>query len=97
MKTYETKTREEQVCTKMICDLCGFQSPSAGSWPSRDPDDYYYTGNTTVEFRDGHFYGDGEGSGLEFKADICPTCFKEKVMPALANLGCGVKIQEWDY
>jgi len=66
---------------KTTCDICGKEALN-GYWES-----FFYEVNkteveVTVKQKDGTEYQE-EGSGTNFRADICPTCFKEKVITVL--------------
>jgi hypothetical protein len=84
MKTYKTETitREEKVVDVYSCDLCGKASPSSYDWGA----DNHHDLSVTIQLSDCN-YGPGESSGQHTWTDICPECFKEKVVPAIEALG----------
>lgn len=94
MKT-ETHTREHTFCDKILCDLCGKQG-IGDSWESG----YYECNETEVEVtihqKDGHTY-QGGGDGYQYTVDLCPDCFKDRLIPWLNSQGANLKPVEWDY
>lgn len=86
-KNYKTievpaTTRQQQV--SMSCDFCGKETKSY-SW-----DRAYYEVNETevcveLKHKEGFHYPES-GSGQEFQCDMCPTCFKEKLVPFLKTI-----------
>ena len=84
MREYETVTEEvtRTRCKKMTCDLCGIEGVRA-YWESG----YYETNDTKVEVtvhaKKGMSYPDGDSWGHEYLVDICPKCFREKLVPWL--------------
>lgn len=89
-----TVTEERDVFFKRTCDLCGIESKSSGDW--RRPDDRFKVRETTVTYRDGDNFPEG-GSGTEIKVDICPECFKRKLVPWLKSQGVNVIEEEWNW
>lgn len=98
MKVYETvevpaTTRE--VCTHRSCDLCGITSRGE-DWRGGT----YEVNETTVkveivgEF--GEAYPEG-GSKTVYDIDLCPACFRDKLIPALEALGVKVEPREVDW
>ena len=97
MRIYRTEmiTREKQVLEKMVCDLCG-RKADGGSWPA----DRYEMGETEIrviiEQREGTNYPEG-GWGTKFEIDVCPQCFKEKLIPWLRSQGAKIEETEWEW
>jgi hypothetical protein len=91
-KKYVTE-RDELV--EVSCDLCGLIATDS-DWDSST----YAVKETEVEVRirqkDGKSYPDG-GWGTEYTADICPDCFKNKLIPWLESQGCKAERKEWEY
>jgi len=66
----------------VICDVCGKKSDKKGYWNTG----IYDIEDTTVEMDIGtSFPGDHDVINTSF--DICPTCFKDKLIPWLASQG----------
>jgi len=49
-----------------------------------------------VKHREGENYPEG-GSGTEVEVDICPKCFKEKLLPWLESQGVKVERKDWEW
>lgn len=94
MRKYKTEQQTFEHCIEMICDICGLKSDSQYSWPDQDE---FEVGEVEIRFKEGVNYGSDGGSGTEYNPDICPKCFKEKVIPALEGLGCITKFRKWSY
>jgi hypothetical protein len=92
MRKYETKripatTRE--VLVEIECDLCG--NTTTQDWR----DEMYEATESTVSLRTGAIFPGG-GSGELTTIDICPDCFKEKLIPWVRSLGGEPSVEEWD-
>lgn len=86
MRTYktETVTREEKVVDVFSCDLCGRASPTSYDWSPHGDCEL----STCIELRDTtSATAYPEWTGTVTKADVCPGCFKEKIIPALEAIG----------
>lgn len=72
-----------QIVDGMACDICGRDAPrKTGTW-SPGP---YEVANTTVEIEEGRSYPESVSlAKIEF--DICPDCFRAKLVPFLESLG----------
>ena len=98
MRIYEEKTRpalKEKVCVRRRCDLCGLESKSA-DWLCGAYEIAESEVKVSVTQRTGESYPEG-GVGTEFEVDICPQCFKDKLVPWLKSQGANVVEQEWDW
>ena len=99
MKEYKTvpvppTTRQKLV--KRVCDICGFEAKTEG-WDAASGWDVNET-EVRIECRqkEGESYPEG-GWGTEWIIDICPECFKKKLVPALIEMGAQIKEEEWDW
>lgn len=97
MRTYGTVTRtyEREELIGVTCDLCGREGEGA-SWEEslwRENQTAVYT---RVSQEEGESYEDC-GSGQKYVVDICPTCFKEKLIPWLISQGAKIEREYWDY
>lgn len=97
MKKYETRKRTGtyQVLVHRECDLCGFKTTSD------DWDGGVYKVNeteiqVTVKQKEGNNYPDC-GFGTEFDIDLCPNCFKDKLVPWLRSEGADIRETDWDW
>jgi hypothetical protein len=94
MRNYEEKevTINKKFCARRVCDLCGKETPGL-EWERG----YYEVAETQVNIRTGNGYPDG-GSGVESTVDICPNCFREKLIPWVESHGVSkIEEKEWDY
>lgn len=91
-KVEETITHERVVAR--VCDLCGFEGTddwNAGTYSVNDTEV-----KVTVHQREGTECWDG-GGGTEFDVDICPECFKCRLVPWLREQGAEVAETEWGW
>ena len=94
MKVYTERTVPEHVAKKLhavVCDLCGKESPH-GDWASKT----YDVAETTISMEVGENYGDS-GSIKETSYDICPECFRNKLMIWLEAQGAERTVQDRDW
>ena len=98
-----TETRQEQtvreIVAEMKCDLCGKPTPKDPRREGVFLDSWalgYDYAETTVECRTGESYP--EGSFTETLVfDICPDCFKDKLIPWLASQGAQPRKEDRDF
>jgi hypothetical protein len=99
MKVYEKKIiprRTETYLKLRKCDLCDATSTSE-TWGSGA----FYKVNETeisIEIRqeEGSSYPEG-GNGKKYEVDLCPSCFKDKLIPWLNSQNANIKQEEWDW
>lgn len=96
MKLTETVTIPERTVTRETGRLCDF--PGCGK---RTDDGKIYEVKESevrveVRLREGESYPDG-GSGTEIEIDICPDCFRDKLIPWLQSQGVRTEVEEWDW
>lgn len=72
------------------CDLCGLETKQERNWGTED--DYDNTiDNTCVKYETGHT-DQGYGGYTKTKNfDICPKCFKEKLVPWFESQGATIQ------
>ena len=101
MKQYEKRISEPREYDYLICrtcDLCGLKSnrASESEWNGFS----YGVDETQVEIvvrqKEGSNYPEG-GSGTKYDVDLCPKCFKEKLVPWLISQGARIKEEVWDW
>lgn len=93
MKTYEKRTqpaREYDALVETKCDLCGKTTKS--EWK----DGSFDALEVEVRLKTGSSYPDG-GSGDETTVDICPECFRTKLIPWVESHGGKATTKEWDW
>ena len=97
MRKYELQKKEieRKVLIETTCDLCGAVA-KRGDWTSS----MYEINDVDIEVKifqkDGRSYPEG-GSGTEYRVDMCPDCFIEKLIPWLQSQGCSARRKEWDW
>lgn len=96
MKEYIEK--QEHVVVKktkhlsnIICDSCGARSKMS-DWAK----DYYDRSEVSLKMTEGSYYPDG-GSSVTTSFDLCPKCFKEKIVPFLNSLGAKETVTNSDW
>ena len=98
-KVYKQKvvTKKQSYRVKTVCDLCGRESPGTG-WTSElfEIDETELKVRTCVRRKKGSNYLDG-GWGTEIEVDICPDCFKGKLVPWLKSQGVEIEEREWEW
>lgn len=72
-----------------ICDLCGFKTPCE-SWYDKSWDFDDTTIKITIERNTGSRYPEG-GYSTNTEIDLCPECFKNKLIPWLKSQGALIK------
>jgi hypothetical protein len=98
MKIFKEKiapAKKYQELVKRRCDLCGLESTSS------DWDAGLYEMNETeisikIKQKEGENYPEG-GYGTEYEIDLCPGCFKNRLIPWLKSEGAAVEEKEWDW
>ena len=95
MRKYIWRERQikEEILVETTCDLCD-KVAKEGHWESSSYEVNETEIEVTVRQKDGHSFPEG-GSGEEYVVDMCPGCFKEKLIPWLESQGCKAKIKEW--
>ena len=97
MRKYEEKTEivKQERLVETTCDICGAIAKK-GNWESSAWEVAEQEIEITVRCKDGHSYPEG-GSGTQYVVDICPKCFKDKLIPWFQSQGCKAKTEEWDW
>jgi hypothetical protein len=95
MGTKTVPARTYQVVDKVICDICkreGHETHHEGvGWCSG-----YEVLDTAIYLKVGESYP--EGTSLEFtECDICPSCFKQYLIPFLQSLGVTMQERNVEY
>lgn len=91
MRQYEkqTTTYDRDVCIKMVCDVCGASVKNTESWDVRS----FQRTEVKVKMKETESYPEcGNSEITEF--DVCPRCFKEKLIPAMKALGAEPSTRE---
>ena len=98
MKHYIKKqipATEEKVLDGITCDLCKELS-SHISWGGSIFEVSETEIKISVRQKDGESYP-GCGMGTKYEVDICPECFKNKLIPWLESQGCTAEREDWDW
>ncbi len=95
MKKYRTiekkvETKEFKVVDSITCDLCGDETNK--NWKTEP----YDATETDISMKTGNDWPEG-GSGDLIEVDICPTCFKDKLIPWVRSQGGTETVTEWDW
>lgn len=81
MKTYKEQTSTYSRIDKVTCDLCGVTN-SGLDWGTGA----FEKKEVTINYVFGNDYPEGDFSKI-IETNVCPGCFKEKVVPALQAIG----------
>lgn len=98
MRKFETYTEKPVERTRLVettCDVCGAVA-KRGNCGSSSYDVDEVEVEVTVRQKDGSSYPEG-GSGTEIVVDICPACFKDKLVPFLRSQGADIEEREWGF
>ena len=97
MRKYKNiiKQVESNRLIETTCDLCGAVA-SRGCWESSIFDVNETKVEVTVRQKDGEKYPEA-GWGTDYIVDMCPACFKNKLIPWLESQGCEAERKEWDF
>jgi hypothetical protein len=99
MKNYVEKISEPQhyqLCVSRSCDLCG-KTTNGDDWDKRNYNVNETEISVTVKHRRGDSWGSDGGSGDEYDIDICPECFRDRLVPWLISQGAKIKPMGWDW
>jgi hypothetical protein len=93
----ETKPYTYQKLVSRTCDLCGRPAKTDGKWGDGGT---YAVDETEVEVtvrqKDGANFP-SDGSGTKVVVDLCPDCFKSRLVPWLRSQGAKIEAEEWDW
>lgn len=81
----------KKVISHRTCDIC--KRPNDAKYGK----DICELDETEISFRDVEVSLPECSNGTTYNYDICHTCFVDKVMPMLADLGAEPTVEEWDY
>lgn len=97
MRTYErvTVTEERERLVETVCDLCGTIA-KRGCYEASTYEVKESEIKVMVRYKEGVSYPDS-GIGTEYVVDMCPECFKTKLIPWLESQGCTAKTEEWNF
>ena len=95
MRKYEKKevTEERKIFKYLECDMCKKRTNRYNDWSEKL---FYDVNETEIRYKTGAAFPEG-GSGTEIEIDLCPECFKNKLIPWLKENGCVVSTRDWDY
>ena len=74
------------------CELCKVKSTRGEDWPQN----HFEIAEIRVQLREGYYYSEG-GQSTATILDICPACFKSKLVPWFEQLGGKVRSEENDW
>lgn len=75
----------EECLVERTCDICAVEAdrPGAGQWVASS---HFDVSQTTITLEEGSAYPEGRDT-TRMSFDICPTCFKNKLIPFMATHG----------
>ena len=89
-KTVQVPATAREEVEAVLCDLCEARA-ERGYWR---PDDRDNEVEVEVRLRRGFSCPDG-GDGTEIVVDLCPRCFKERLVPWLKSQGVKIVERKW--
>ena len=93
----KTVTSEITVCEEQCCDLCGTKASKPDHlWQGGTYDIDETEIEVTVRQKEGSSYPEG-GVGTEIIIDLCPACFKNRLVPGLRSQGAKIEERDWDW
>ena len=98
MRKYKevTITRTSKEIDVLTCDLCGAEAKGWTGWDSSTWNFNEVDLEVTVHQKEGSQSPEG-GWGTEYVIDLCPACFKERLVPWLVSEGAEIEEKEWDW
>lgn len=90
-ETRKVPATKKEVVVATVCDLCKRKYRYEG-WNQG----LYEREETEISYESGEVYPEG-GSTEVISYDICPKCFKEKLMPWLESQGAEHNLEERDW
>jgi hypothetical protein len=93
MKQIEERTRTGtyQLVVSITCDICK-RTDKGDNWTNRE----YNIAETEIRLEEGNSYPEG-GAKTVTTFDVCPDCFKNKLVPLMATLGAVPAVVETDW
>lgn len=95
VKTYKQQAvpaYDKMMFDKLTCDLCGAKAHSEYQWDNGICD----VSETTIKYRHGESWPEG-GSDTTISVDICPSCFKNKLIPWLESQNVSIREEDSDW
>lgn len=91
MKTFKERIIPAQTVTDLEaikCDICGKVTDKLTSNSSEIKE-------VTIQLQTGHHFHDGGSSGQNISIDLCPECFKDKLIPWVQSQGGEPSVNRW--
>jgi hypothetical protein len=98
MKVYEDRIdvpKTYKVLVERKCDLCGFKARNL-DWNASCYEINETEISITIDHKEGENYPESCNS-TSWKIDMCPNCFKNKLIPWLKDQGANIKEIERDW
>jgi hypothetical protein len=93
MKIYKEiqKSFKQKIIDKIICDIC--KSETLNEWKTNKNNNI----ESEIRLEIGHDYYDG-GSFGKYEINLCPDCFKDKLIPFVESAGeVKINLEEISY
>ena len=95
MKIIKEVIAARKIIEYIQCDICNRKADKC-DWSTGVYDIDETEFKILISQKEGVSFPEG-GGGTEYEVDICPNCFKEKLIPWLDSQGCTAKRKEWDW
>lgn len=88
-------SKTEKVLIKRKCDLCGLEASTA-EWDCGGWDISETHIEVSISLKEGETYPEC-GQETKYEVDLCPDCFKNKLIPWLKSQGATIEeeFREW--
>jgi hypothetical protein len=100
-RTYETRNipaTTHKVIDKTVCDICKRETKGSeweeSTWHNDETD---ITVELSYEHRTSYGCDCCGGQSEKIIVDLCPTCFKDKLLPWLRSQGAQIQVKEYDW
>jgi len=89
MRVYGTRSIEERTLDSVTCDVCGSQVSGNHGWGQTQHDLVY----STVALYESEMFPEHHITTVT-SYDLCPGCFRSRLMPWLEGLGAKPQVEE---
>lgn len=99
-KEFKDHTTTTKALQEMKCDMCG-KTSDRSDWIVTEPDSYPSERmvETIIKINDTSrtYCADYGGDSKNASIDLCPDCFRQKLIPFLESQGVKIHVEEYDW
>lgn len=102
MRKYEDVevVRKQKKLVHVECDLCKQVGVGETFHATKWSRENYNVDETHIQVKvyqkEGYLFPEG-GAGTSYEVDLCPSCFKDRLIPWLISQGAELSPIDWDY